>query len=105
MNRLMMASPPSIIPRISSSIPLFPLGRAGGFHSFEFGVDLVGRFEFGDFLFEAFRAGHPQSFGSPFGEVGTALEDFEARESILGAAAVEHLACLGPGDGALEAGR
>src|SRR5688572_29523299 len=106
MNRETMARPPIKIPTKSSSIALVPLRRqigvSRGFHGFQFGVDLFGRFQFGDLFLEAFRAGHAERVGASLGEVGAALEELEARERVLGAAAADDLARLGPGDRALE---
>ena len=49
-----------------------------------------------------FGPGHAQRIGAAFGEIGAALKQFEAREGVLGAAAVEQFAGLGAGDGALD---
>src|SRR4051812_28804029 len=59
-----------VISPSSSVRPRPKLGSARGFHGFELSVDLVGRLQLLDLVFER---GDSERFGAAFGEVGAAL--------------------------------
>src|ERR1700712_4400466 len=68
--------------RTSSMSGFLPCGL--GLHRGKRGIDLFGGFEFGDLFFERlWLSGQGGGIGTPLGQIGAPLEQFEARESIL----------------------